>query len=153
VEIAGWWAFLVAVWIATLNVFSVPEVIVAAATAVPCAFTARAARRAAGLRWALPDGWWRWLLALPGAVGHDTIGLLRLALGRRPREDDDEFRDVPLPAERTGAGRAGRAAGTVAALSATPGSVVVDTGEDHRTVRVHALPIGRTRLEGKVRRP
>jgi len=65
VEIAAWWAFLVAVWLATLNTFSVAELITAAVLAVPCALAARAARRAAGLRWTIRLGWSRWLLALP----------------------------------------------------------------------------------------
>lgn len=145
-----WWAFLVVVWIATLSAFSVAEVVVAAAAAVPCAIAARAARRAAGLRWVVPSGWSRWLLALPGAVVHDTAAALRLAA--RSHSRDDEFRKLGVPGERDEARWAGRAAGSITALSATPGSVVV-AADERNELLVHSLPIGRTRLEREVRRP
>lgn len=144
-----WWAFLVVVWIATLNVFSVAEVVVAAVAAVPCAIAVRAARRAAGVRWSVPAGWWRWLLALPAAVVHDTIAALRLAARFRSREAEDEFRVLTLPGGRDSL----RWAGTITVLSATPGSVVVDADDERGELLVHTLPIGRTRLEREVRQP
>jgi multisubunit Na+/H+ antiporter MnhE subunit len=152
VEIAGWWAFLVVVWIATLNTFSIQEVVTAAVLAVPCAFAARAARHAAGLRWTVAPRWGRWLLALPMAIAHDTVAVLRLAMRRRPREEDDEFRVLTLPTERDDGRRTGREAVTTAALSATPGSVVVNSNDDHDELLVHAMPVGRTRLERELLR-
>jgi multisubunit Na+/H+ antiporter MnhE subunit len=151
-EIAAWWAFLLGVWLVTLNTFSVAELITAAVLAVPCAIAARAARRAAGLRWDIRPGWSRWLLALPAAVAHDTAALLWLSLRRRSREHDDEFRTVPLPVEPNESRRTGREAVTTAVLSATPGSVVVDASDEHDALMVHTLPIGRTTLERELRR-
>ncbi|HEX3647177.1 MAG TPA: hypothetical protein VHV49_02060 [Pseudonocardiaceae bacterium] len=151
-ETAVWWVFLVVVWIATLNVFSVQEVIVAAAAAVPCAVAARAARRAAGLRWAVRAGWSRWLLTLPSAVAHDTVAALRLAVApRSTREADDEFRTVDLPGGHDDARWAGRAATTITVLSSTPGSVVIDSDDERGELLTHSLPIGDTRLEQQVR--
>ncbi|HEX4722045.1 MAG TPA: Na+/H+ antiporter subunit E [Pseudonocardiaceae bacterium] len=152
VEIAGWWAFLVVVWIATLNTLSTQEVVTAAVLAVPCAIAARAARRAAELRWTIAPRWGRWVLALPPAIAHDTVAVLRLAMRRRTSESDDEFRVLKLPAERDDGRRTGREAVTTAVLSATPGSVVVNAGDDHDELLVHAMPVGRTRLERELRR-
>jgi multisubunit Na+/H+ antiporter MnhE subunit len=152
VEIAAWWAFLVVVWLATLNTFSVAEVVTAALFAVPAAIAARAARHAAGLRWRVRPGWGRWLLALPAAIAHDLVAAIGLGLRRDTRERDDEFRRVPLPAEPDAAHRTAREAVTTAVLSATPGSVVVDATADHDELLIHALPAGRTRLERETSR-
>jgi multisubunit Na+/H+ antiporter MnhE subunit len=151
-EITAWWAFLVVVWIASLNTISVAEVVTAAVLAVPCAIAARAGRRAAKLDWRLSARWSRWLLALPGAVVHDTGAVLLLAIRPRTREDDDEFRALELPDEPDSARQTGREAVATAVVSATPGSVVVDAQNEHRKLLVHGLPIGRTRLEQEVRR-
>lgn len=153
VEIGVWWVLLVAVWIATVNTFSVQEVIVAAVLSVPCAIAARAGRRAAGLCWTVRRGWLRWLLFLPSAIVHDTIAVLKLALRRRSGEDRDEFRALRLPAEDDPALRSGHAAVATAVLSATPGSVVVAADEAKGELLVHAVPDGETRLEREVRQP
>ncbi|HEX3792100.1 MAG TPA: Na+/H+ antiporter subunit E [Pseudonocardiaceae bacterium] len=141
-----WWVILVGVWLATLSAFSFEELAVAAVLALPCAVAAGAARRAAEVRWTVGSGWAQWLLALPGAVLHDTAAVLRLGMRWQRREDEDEFRRVPLPTESADGRRAGREAVTTEVLSATPGSVVVDADE-HDGLLVHAMPIGRTRLE------
>ncbi|HKN98120.1 MAG TPA: hypothetical protein VJX10_13450, partial [Pseudonocardiaceae bacterium] len=103
------------------------------------------------LRWVAPSGWSRWLPALPGAIVHDTAAALRLAARSDRREGDDEFRPVGVPGDRH-ARWAGRAAGTITVLSATPGSVVVADDAERNELLVHSLPIGRTRLEQEVRR-
>lgn len=152
VEIAVWWAFLVLVWIATLNTFSWQEVLVAAVLAVPCAVAAAAGRAAAGVRWRVPVAMRRWLLALPAAVAHDVVAVLALGVRSRTREDEDTFRAVRLPSEHDDARLAGREAVSTAILSATPGSVVVDANGEHDELLVHTLPIGRTRLERELSR-
>ena len=139
-------------WLVTLNSYSVAELITAAVLAAPCAIAARAGRRAAGLRWQLSLGWSRWLLAVTWAVGHDVAVALSFALRRRTHEEDDEFRIVPLSREHGDAARAGREAVITAALSATPGTVVVDANEAHDELLVHALPAGHTRLERELSR-
>jgi multisubunit Na+/H+ antiporter MnhE subunit len=152
VEIAMWWAFLVLVWIATLNTFSLQELLVAAVLAVPCAVAARAGRVAAGVRWRIPSATRRWLLALPAAIAHDAVAVLSLGVRWRTREHDDSFTVVKLPLEDDDARRAGREAMTTAILSATPGSVVVDANGEHDELLVHTMPIGRTRLERELSR-
>ncbi|WP_160148855.1 Na+/H+ antiporter subunit E [Amycolatopsis alkalitolerans] len=146
-EVGVWWAFLVVVWLATLNSVSVQEIVTAAVLAVPCAVVARTARRAAGLRWSIRLTWIRWLVMLPGAVIHDALAVLGLAARRRTHECHDEFRSMTLPRERGEVARAGQEAATVAVLSATPGSVVVDIDRDSGELLFHKMPIGRTRLE------
>jgi multisubunit Na+/H+ antiporter MnhE subunit len=150
-EVAAWWAALLLVWLATLTAFSLEELATASALAVPCALAARAARRAAGIRWRIKPGWARWLLSVPWSVLHDTVAVLLLAV-RPDRPEDDSFQEVVLSGDRDSAGRNGHEALATAALSAAPGSVVVDAGEQHDRLLVHTLPIGRTRLERAVRR-
>lgn len=80
-EFAAWWAGLVLVWLATLSSFSFAELGAAAVVAVPGAVAARAGRVAAGQRWRVDVRWVRWLWFVPWAVVHDTVGVLRLAVG------------------------------------------------------------------------
>jgi multisubunit Na+/H+ antiporter MnhE subunit len=140
-EVAAWWAVLVLVWLATLTAFSCQELVTAAVLALPCAVAARAARRAAGVHWTFRPRWARWLLAAPTAILHDTAGVLLLAVKRR---EEDSFREVPMPEHPDG----GQAALATTVLSATPGSVVVDADDNH--LLVHAVPLGRTRLEREI---
>lgn len=136
VEIAVWWAVLLLVWLASLNAFSFAELGTAAGLALPCAFAARAGRIAAGGRWRLDWHWARWLLSVPWAILHDTVSVLRLAMGP-DRPDDDSIDAVEL--EGRGAGHEALA---TLVLSTSPGSVVVDADEDR--LLVHRLPIGET---------
>jgi multisubunit Na+/H+ antiporter MnhE subunit len=145
-EIAGWWAVLVLVWLATLNAYSVEELSVAGVLAVPCAIVARTARRAGAGHWTVRAGWVRWLWWLPWSVVRDTVAVLALAT----RPDGDDFRTVALAGATTTAELDSHEALATAVLSASPGSVVVDADEDH--LLVHALPIRPTRLETVVRR-
>lgn len=140
-ETAAWWPVLVLVWLATLNSFSAEELVASVVLGLPCAVAARAARRAAGVHWTFRPGWARWLPALPAAIAHDTVGVLLLAV-RRP--GDDSFRDVAMPAHPDG----GQEAAATVALSATPGSVVVDADDNH--LLVHSVPLGRTGLEREI---
>jgi multisubunit Na+/H+ antiporter MnhE subunit len=151
VEIAAWWLVLVLVWLATLTVFSMQELIASAVFALPCAVAARHGRRAATGHLSVRPGWARWLLAVPWAVLHDTVGVLALAL-RADRPDDDEFREVTLAREADPARQAGREALATATLSATPGSVVVDADDTHRRLLVHKLPLHDTPLDRDVAR-
>jgi multisubunit Na+/H+ antiporter MnhE subunit len=108
----------------------------AASLALPCAFAARAARIAAA-------GHWRFsvhgLLLVPSAILHDTISVLRLAVGP-DRPGDDSFDEIDI--------RDDEALATIV-VSTAPGSVVVDSDRD--CLLVHRLPIGETRLTKAVR--
>lgn len=143
VEIVVWWPVLVLVWLATLNAFSWQELATSAVLALPCAVAARAARRAAGVHWTFRRAWGRWLLAVPAAIAHDTVGVLVLAV---KRSGADEFREVPMSPHPDG----GQEAAATAILSATPGSVVVDA--DQNRLLMHTVPIGTTRLEREISR-
>jgi multisubunit Na+/H+ antiporter MnhE subunit len=133
-EVTVWWAVLLLVWLASLNAFSYAELGTAAGLALPCALVARAARIATGGRWRIRA---RWLLLVPSAILHDTVSLLRLGFSAR----DDSFDEIGI--------RGDEATATIA-LSATPGSVVVDADEDR--LLVHRLPIDETRLTEAVRK-
>lgn len=150
-EVTVWWAVLVLVWLASLNSFAYAEAVVAAVLAVPCAVAARRARQVPRVSWRLRRGWARWLLRVPWTVTHDTVAMLVLAV-RPERTDEDEFTDVRL-ARKAGAGeRAGWEAAATTVLSATPGSIVVDAGEDHDRLLVHTVPIPDTGLREAVTR-
>ncbi|HEY4022858.1 MAG TPA: Na+/H+ antiporter subunit E [Pseudonocardiaceae bacterium] len=142
-EIVIWWVVLLGVWLASLNAFSYAELATAAALALPCAFAARAARIAARGQWRLAvrgRSAVHGLRFLPMAILHDTVSVLRLALGR-DRPEDDSFDEVELRGEQ--------ALATIM-VSTAPGSVVIDAGADH--LLVHRLPIGETRLTEAVRK-
>jgi multisubunit Na+/H+ antiporter MnhE subunit len=147
-EIACWWAVLVVVWLATLNALSVEEVVTAAILALPCAWAARAARRAAGEHWRPPAGALRWLLALPWAVLHDAVAALLLAVRGRP---EGEFVELSLGDDGSDRRRAAREALATATLSATAGSVVVEATDRHDALLVHTLSIGETAVNREVR--
>jgi len=148
-EVLVWWAVLVLVWLGTLTAFSYEELTVAALLAVPCAIAGRLGRRAAGVGWSVRAGWARRLPHLPWAIVHDTVAMLGLAV-RADRPRDDDFDELPLANEPTTARQAGHEALATAALSATPGSVVVDANEDR--LFVHTVPIHRTGLRRAVSR-
>jgi len=77
-----WWLGLTAVWLWLGASVHVDEVLVGAACTLPLALAAAAAGRWAGLRGALPAGWWR-LVTVPWSVASDAVRVL-LAIGRRP---------------------------------------------------------------------
>ena len=147
-EVLLWWAFLVLVYLATLNSFSYAELIVSIVLAVPCAMAARAGRHAAGARWSMRAGWLRWLRALPWAVAHDTVAMLALT-ARPDRPDEDRFDEVELAGSNA---RAGWEAAATTVLSSTPGSVVVEGSDEHDRLVVHTVPIPATSLREAVRR-
>ncbi|HEX3592015.1 MAG TPA: Na+/H+ antiporter subunit E [Pseudonocardiaceae bacterium] len=150
-ETVAWWAVLVLVWLATLNSFSFAELAVAAVLAVPCAWVARRARLAAGIRWSLRVRWARWLVYVPWTLGHDTVRMLILA-ARRDNPDDDRFTTVTLDEPASADRRAGWEAAAATVLAATPGSVVVDAGAEHDNLVTHQPPVGDTGLRRAVTR-
>jgi multisubunit Na+/H+ antiporter MnhE subunit len=150
-EIAAWWVVLVLAWLATLTTFSVEELGTAAVLALPCAYAARRGRLAVGAAWPVRARWARWLLGVPWAVLHDTVTVFRLAVGA-DRTSEDRFVELPLADERDPDVRAGQEAVATTVLSAAPGSIVVDTTEEHDRLIVHELPVGRTALTRMVRR-
>lgn len=143
VEAGLWWAAGVGVWLITLPAVTVPEVVVSAAAAVPCALLTVRARHAMEQSWGPDVGWLRGLAVLPLSVIADAARVLALPLRSaraKPRKSD--LQTVPLSGQRRGpAGETRRAAATVL-VSATPATVVVDSVPDDHALLVHRLVSG-----------
>jgi multisubunit Na+/H+ antiporter MnhE subunit len=134
------------IWLATVNTMSTEELGTAGVLAILCALAARAGRIAARSHWRPPVGALRWLAALPWSVLRETVAALAIAARCRPV---GRFTDLELTGERP---EAGREALATLIVSATPGSVVVGANDEHGTLLIHSLPVGRTRLPDEVRR-
>lgn len=151
-ELVFWWAAAMGVWLLTLSSMSLPEVSIAAASALPCAVLAIASRRAVGGSWPPRPAWLRWTALLPVAVLADGVRVLGRAagvlVGRRIGEG--EIRTVRLPRERPASERRSREAMAVTLISATPGTVVVDLDDRSGRMLLHALGSGRPSMEEAV---
>lgn len=147
-EVLPWWLGLIGLWVLTLSTPSWPEIVVAAVAAVPCAFAARAARRAVGGAWRPRPSWLRWLLTIPGTAVRESASAL-VKVVRHPRAG--RFDTVGLPAEPD-AVRDARAALAAAVVGCTPGAMVVATPPDDHKLVVHRLLDGDSRVLDEVRR-
>jgi hypothetical protein len=136
VELLGWYAVAVGVWMASLSAWSGQELVVAAGCAVPCAVAAVGARRAIGGAWRLPAESLRWFVMLPAAIVVDAVRVLswpvRSASG-------GSFRTIDVGAPGEASSAAGRRAAASLAMSCTPGAYVVAADEKAGTVMVHGL--------------
>lgn len=149
-EIIGWWAVLVLTWLATLNTFSIQELICATVLGLPCAVAARLGRRASAGHWKPRGDWAHWLLSLPYTVVRDTVKALALAVPAQ-QPDQDAFEELTFGKKETeNPRRCAREALATIVLSATPGSVIVDGNAKHDRLLVHSVPIGRTSLQRRV---
>ncbi|GDY29642.1 Na+/H+ antiporter subunit E [Gandjariella thermophila] len=159
VEVAVWWLVLVLFWLATLSATSRAEFLVALIAGLPCAVAATAARAAGGWRWRVRPAWSRWLVPLIPAAIADTARVLARAArepraGRREphRVTERELRRIPLVAGEDEARSAGWRAVAAALMSATPGTVVLDSPPEEPVLLVHDLDGRPSRLEGVVAR-
>jgi hypothetical protein len=126
VEIAGWWLLCVTVWLTSLTVVTPAEIVVAAVTAVPCAVVARLARRQVASGWRFRLAWFAGTRRLPVTVVVDTVRVWRAAI----RRERGRTRVIHVGSDET------HRAVAVAMRSASPGQVVIDSGDD---VRVHTF--------------
>ena len=124
VEVAVWWAVLVGVWLLTLGTVTVAEVVVAGVAAVPCAFTATAARAAYGTAWRPGRALARSLPLVPVEIVRDLV--------RGPSDGTVRTIRVAEPAVAT------------VLISLSPSTVVLD--DDDATLTIHATD-GASRLE------
>jgi hypothetical protein len=128
VKTLAWWVVLAVGWTATLPVLAGQEVLAGIVGALVAAIVAAAAGRLVGGDWRPDHRWLLWTARLVPAVLADTVRLLLRAVPRllRDRRWDGELRRarhvVGEPAPRASARRA---LGTLA-MSAAPGSLVVD---------------------------
>ncbi|MBN9110853.1 MAG: hypothetical protein J0I34_18985 [Pseudonocardia sp.] len=140
-ETAIWWVLLAALWLLVAPTPSPPEIVLAAVAAVPCAVAATVTRRVLAAGWRVERRWWRRVAPLVVGAVRETAALL----GRAPRA---VVTRVDLDRGRDAATRAGREAAATIALSATPGSVVLDAGPDAVTIhRVAGRPFPGERAE------
>jgi len=151
-ELLFWWAASMGIWLITLSSMSLPEVSIAAASGLPCAVAAVAARKAVGGSWPPRPAWLRWAAPLPVAVVADGVRVLGRAagvlVGRRIEEG--EIRPVQLPRERPAPQRQSREAMAVALTNASPGTVVFDLDDDSGQMLLHALGSGAPSMEEAV---
>lgn len=144
-ELVLWWMAGTLSWLVTVSTVTVPEIVAAASTALPCAVLARMARRATGFQAAARGVWLRWAALVPAAAVTDTVRLARWLAG--PRGESLEEQRMP----GTGSpGATGWRAGAMIALSSTPGSVVFYSDPDVHRIRVHVLAQGWPRLDRHV---
>lgn len=145
-EVLPWWLGLTGLWLLTLSTPSLPEIVVAAGSALPCAFAARAARRAVGGSWRPRARWGRWLLVVPWTAVRES-GQALVEVVRHPRAG--RFDTVRLPEEPDTVQEA-RAAAAAVVVGSTPGTMVVATPPGELVV--HRLLGGESRLLDEVRR-
>ncbi|HWE66073.1 MAG TPA: hypothetical protein VG298_05465 [Acidimicrobiales bacterium] len=147
-ELMFWWAAGLGIWMLTLSSVSAAELAVAMPSALLCAGVAVGGRRALGARWRPEPVWLRWFVLLPVAVAVDSVRVVALVVRTGGRTDAaGSFRTYSVR-PRPGTGRQDAwDAVAVLAVSATPGSFVVDvdTTDDGSkvTMLTHSLSSGK----------
>jgi multisubunit Na+/H+ antiporter MnhE subunit len=139
VEVASWWVLLCCLWLTTASSVSEAEMVAAVVLSVPCAVAAVGARRAVGASWRLRPGWVRCLVPLPAKAVADSCRILVMVV-RQPLVAGDRGRlaEVVMTEDDDSDRAAARRALALVALSYSPGSLVVDSGDDKMTVHVLA---------------
>jgi multisubunit Na+/H+ antiporter MnhE subunit len=148
VETTSWAVVACAVWLSTLSSVTLPELCIASAVSIPCGVLARAGRRSLDARWRFRPRWALWLLPVIGSLYAELVELLRMSV-RRPRTGHLMSIDLPDDPPDLAAGR--EALGTLA-LSATPGSLVVDGDPEQHRLTVHVLVSAGPEVEKVIRR-
>lgn len=152
-EFTAWWLFTLGLWCAFIGNISSSELVAGAAAGLISALTAVQLRIT---DWPTFRPRLRWIAWLPLVIATAVVetGVLAHELWRwtvRRQRDRGEFRSVAFrPAGRDARTRAQHALATVA-VSATPGSIVVETYPDLGEARVHVFgSTERPDLLGKV---
>ena len=155
VELALWWVAGTVFWLATVSTVTLAETLAAALVSLIGAVLARLARRAMPFRLTVRREWLRWAATVPVAAFADAVRLARWlpGPGNAPKRtvELDALREGRMPGSRRPAETGWRAGGIIA-LSATPGSVVVDSDPATGKVLVHTLVEGWPGLHEKVLR-
>lgn len=128
-----WWVLLAGLYVALISTITGWELLTGLTLGLLIAILAVATRSAERKAYRPSWAWLGWLLPLPGAVVVDT-GRLALVLAQRVllrRDVRGSFRRVQLPRVDDGPRDAARRALASVALSATPGTVVVDVDSDN----------------------
>jgi multisubunit Na+/H+ antiporter MnhE subunit len=147
-ETIGWTVVTGAVWLATLSTVTLPEVCFAVAAGLVSGAFAAAGRRSLGGSWRFRPRWVLWAPQVAASLVAEVVELARVTVRAAPHgrlhtlETPDECR------ERA----SGREALATLALCSTPGSVVVDSDPEERTLTVHTLVSKGPDLTSVVRR-
>jgi multisubunit Na+/H+ antiporter MnhE subunit len=149
-EVLGWWAALVVVYLASLTTASVPEYVAAVSAGLVSAVLAVAARRVAAAHWGFPGRVLRMGAALPIALLADSVRVFGLvARPRALRSTTGRVSELMLPKEPAPT-RAGRLAAGGWLIAATPGTLVIDDDPDEPSLTVHRLVDGEPDLAQEV---
>lgn len=152
-EVLWWWGACVGIWLLTLSSVTPAELTVAIACGLPCALAARAGRRAVSDTWLPRPQWLAWLVRLPASIMADSVRLATLlAPAARKRADPGRLRDIQLPGAEPGPVAVARRALASLVVSASPGTVVVDSDPRNSRLTVHAMPGGWPGLDQVVAR-
>jgi len=149
-EAACWWIACTAVWLATLGTITKAELVVAAGAGLPCAVLACASRRAMRLRARIPARVWRWAFLVPVTAVTDLVrvaGWAVRATSGRGRSSRIVSRALP-PGESAPA--TGWRATAAVAVSATPGTLVLDVDPDSGVALMHAIVRSTPALDARV---
>ena len=150
IEGALWWVAGVILWMTTVSSITVAEAAVAVPTAAGCAALAVVARRTMSLRFTVTRQWLRLLVLVPAGAIADTGRLVAWLLrGARDRPEKDAILARPIEAGVAPRAIGLRAAATTA-ISATPGSVVVDSDGDAGRLVLHRVVGGWPDLDERV---
>ncbi|WP_138445062.1 Na+/H+ antiporter subunit E [Sinomonas susongensis] len=144
-ELVLWWAGGSVFWLATASTVTLGETLVAAAVALVAAVLARVARRAIPFEAKPALAWLRWTSLVPVSAVADSARLVPWLAGRQP----EDVVEAQLP-RSTGRAETGLRSGAILALSATPGTVVIDCDPDTGTARMHSLVKGWPHLDERV---
>lgn len=143
-ELLWWWGVCVGVWLLTLSSVGAAELAVAALCGLPCAVAGRAGRIAVGGTWHPRARWVWWPVPLAVVAVADAARVLLVPL-RRPRrgESPGELAELHLPGGESPDTAATRRALAILAVSATPGTFVVDSDPERGVLVTHSLVRGR----------
>ncbi|WP_308465203.1 Na+/H+ antiporter subunit E [Rathayibacter soli] len=147
IEVAGWWATVVVVWVVTVSSVGPAEIVCALSAGLACAIFARRLRLTFGFRFRPSRVWLRSIMLLPVALIADIgmcirfIGgalLGRPQVGRTRRQWGRSGRSADATAWRCAAGLI---------VSATPGTLVLDADPGSGELLLHVLWSSPIRME------
>jgi multisubunit Na+/H+ antiporter MnhE subunit len=140
-----WSLAALGIWLLTLSALSWGELLVGAGCSVVVGVIALAAQRAVGTSWKTNMASLRPLVALPFAIGADTMQVLTVPLRHRGRHGA-QFETMDIGAAGSSPQAVTRRALATFGTTVTPASIVVDVDEDG-VMTLHRLPTRGLRME------